>query len=141
MKTLQYIAASVCLLGALTTSAALANDNETRRASASTNWVAPASKSFTVRSKQDNRGDLLVWVNNTVKQSMTLRLVDQRGNEMTWVHLGNRPQVHAVRLDLSEVPDGDYRLEIMSGKEKIVKNVAINTPETPSRQAAIAVVQ
>lgn len=141
MKTSLKIAATGLLLAIIAVTAAFANDNETNRPGASTSWVAPASKTFTVRSMQDNRGDLLVWVNNTVKQAMTLRLTDLRGNEMTWMALGNRPQAHAIRLDLSEVPDGTYRLEVMSGTEKIVKNVAINTPAAPSRQAEIAVVQ
>lgn len=140
MKTIK-IAATLFVLSLIAATAALANDNETNRPNTSTNWVTPASNTFTVRSMQDSRGDLCVWVNNTTRQAMTLRLVDLRGNEMAWLALGKKPQLHAVRFDLSEVPDGKYRLEVMSQTEKIVKSVAINTPETPSRRTDIAVIK
>lgn len=141
MKTSLKLAATGFLLSIIAVTAAFATDNEPRRTSTSTNWVAPASNSFTVRSMRDNQGDLRVWVRNTVKQTMTLRLVDHKGNEMAWMGLGKQPKAHAVRFDLSEVPDGAYRLEVMSPTEKIVKNVVISTPTTPSRQTEIAVVQ
>jgi hypothetical protein len=142
MNTFKHIAA-LCLLGLLfTTTLTFANDNDNApkaNTASATGWVPSTSKSFMVRTMQGKNGDLLVWVYNGVKQPVTARILDMKGNELAYNPLGSRPKTYGMRFDMSEMGDGNYRLEVRAGEERVVKSVRVFTPESPGRQAAITV--
>ena len=66
------------------------------------------------------------------KVFITLR----RGNEELFSQI-IRTDEYVNMYNLSEIEDGDYVLEINSGKEKIQKNISISTVTEINRQAAI----
>ncbi|MBO0933812.1 DUF3244 domain-containing protein [Fibrella aquatilis] len=140
MKTLQIFAASLCLLGLFATAIpALGNDNE-KKTTTRTGWIPSACKSFIVKTMYSQEDNLTVWVSNNKPQRLSIRIVDQEGKEVVNHPLYSKPQSHAIRFSLHDLPNGDYRVEVIGSQEKVTKLVSLTTPELPTRQGTVAIV-
>ncbi|MCF0059633.1 hypothetical protein [Dyadobacter sp. CY356] len=58
-----------------------------------------------------------------------IRLVDSKGKILHQEFVGRGIEKIGQKFDFSEIGDGDYKIEIVSGEEKITKNVSLATTE------------
>lgn len=58
-----------------------------------------------------------------------IRLVDSNGKILHQEYVGKGIEKIGQKFDFSEISDGDYKIEIVSGEEKITKNVSLATTE------------
>ncbi|GLU54883.1 hypothetical protein Dfri01_43440 [Dyadobacter frigoris] len=58
-----------------------------------------------------------------------IRLLDSNGKILHQEYVGKGIEKIGQKFDFSEISDGNYKIEIVSGEEKIVKNVSLATTE------------
>ncbi|MCY7357724.1 MAG: hypothetical protein LH609_09665 [Rudanella sp.] len=143
MKSLSNSLLCVSLLSLLATAPLLATDTNPDRKLSSSGWVTAMDASFNTRIYQDEKGDLIVQVNNRSVGVLTIQMQTTRGEEVAYVPADRRPAQLSIRLDVSELTDGDYRLIVATDTEKIVTIVSLTTPASTSivRKATVAVVR
>ena len=68
-----------------------------------------------------------------------IRMKSADGKVLFSQHLGKKEKSARVRLDMSDLQDGNYQVEITNGVETTVHNVTLSTPQpsAPSRLVAI----
>jgi hypothetical protein len=71
-----------------------------------------------------------VVVDKQMPQSMTIRVVDQRGTTLEEQTIGRRQGTFQYRFDLSELADGNYSVEVISGTDKSSYPITLTTPTT-----------
>lgn len=146
MKTLPCSLFSAgLLLNLLVTAPLLATDTlpNPERKWTSSGWVSSPDASFNARTYQADNGDMVVQVTNRSLRQLTIQMQTLRGEEVAHVPVAKSKEQLAVRLDVSELTDGDYRIIISTDNERIVKLVSLTTP-TPVpalRRTAAAVVK
>lgn len=144
MKTFLDLFLSAGLLSLLTTAPLLATDTlpNPDRIISSSGWVSAPDASFNARTYQTTTGDLVVQVNNGSLRGLTIQMQTLRGEEVAWVPVPKRQSAFRARLDVSELPDGDYRVIVATDNERIVKIVSLKTaaPTQTLRRATVAVV-
>ena len=75
-------------------------------------------------------------ISNAAQQELTVNVVDRNYGIIDSRMVSSA--TYYVRFDFSNVADGDYYIEINSGKEKIKKEIRISTIVKETRTAAIA---
>ena len=134
MKTLIKSLALAFSLAVVTSAASFANTTEAN----------PIGRKSTVASYKTGiyttaAGKLTIGLDKETGGSVDIRLKGIDGNVLYTKHLRKNEKTCRVRLNLSELEDGIYQLEITNGVETTTQNVTISTnqPSTPSRLIAI----
>lgn len=131
MKTLIKSLALALSLGFVTTAATFAETNPTDR---------PASvATYKTGVYSTAAGTLRVAVDKEVGGSVDIRLKSANGKSVYRHHLSKNEQNCRLRLNLSNLEDGVYQLEITNGTDITTQNVTLSTthPTTPSRLVSI----
>ncbi|QHV94389.1 MULTISPECIES: T9SS type A sorting domain-containing protein [Spirosoma] len=84
-------------------------------------------------------GKLSIALDKETGGTVDVRLKNSDGSVVYSKHLGKNESKYRTRLNLSELPDGVYQVEITNGVETTTQNVTLATqqPTTPSRVVAI----
>ena len=127
MKTLIKTLALALSLGVVTSVATFANTNP------GGNPAMVASYKSGIYTTVD--GKLNVSINKQTGGAVDVRLKTTDGKVLYSQHLGKHDSTYRTRLNMSELPDGNYQVEITNGVETTTQTVTISTPqpETPSR--------
>jgi hypothetical protein len=132
MKTLVKSFALALSLGFITSVASFAETNPGGRPAASA-----ASYKTGIYTSVD--GKLNIGLDKQTGGAVEIRLKSADGSVLYTQHVGKNESKYRTRLNLSELPDGVYKVEITNGAETTTHNVTLSTqrPETASRQVAI----
>lgn len=68
-----------------------------------------------------------VAVEKTNESSLVIRFLDARGNELSTQRVAKNEMKKQVRFDLTELPDGAYKVEVTDGTDTEVKEISITT--------------
>ncbi|AKD56783.1 T9SS type A sorting domain-containing protein [Spirosoma radiotolerans] len=134
MKTLIKSLALALSLGFLTSAASLA-------ASTGTNPIGRPSgvASYKTGVYSTKTGRLHISLDKATGGRVDIRLIDADGKALYTQHLGKNEKGCRVRLNLSDLEDGAYTLEITNGVETTTQTVTIATkqPAIPNRVVAL----
>jgi hypothetical protein len=70
-----------------------------------------------------------VLVEKEKKSRINIRLLDNTGKVLHQEFVGKGIEKIGQKFDFSQISDGQYTIEIVSGNEKIVKNISLATTE------------
>jgi len=70
-----------------------------------------------------------VLVEKEKKSRVNIRLLDNTGKVLHQEFVGKGIEKIGQKFDFSQISDGQYTIEIVSGNEKIVKNISLATTE------------
>lgn len=131
MKTLIKSLAFALTLGFATSAASFAETNPGGRPSSEGSYQ---SAIYTT-----NSGKLSIALDKQAGSAVDIRFKNTDGEVLYSKHLGKNESKYRTRLNLSDLPDGVYQVEITSGIEKTMHSVTISTqqPQTPSRVIAM----
>ncbi len=131
MKTLIKSLALALTLGFVTSVASFADANPGSRPS------AVASYQSGIYTSVD--GKLNICLDKQKGGAVDIQLKSTDGKILYSQHLGKNERKYRTRLNLDELPDGVYQVEITNGVETTKHNVTLSThqPEAPSRLVAI----
>lgn len=131
MKTIITSLLVTFSLTAITLSAALAEATPNRRAAA----VA----TYTCGMYTTAAGKLSIALDKQTGGTVVVRLVNSTGKELFVEHIGKNRKVARLLLDVSALPDGDYRVEITNGVDKTLRALTFVTqqPSVSGRLIAI----
>lgn len=131
MKTLIKSLALALSLAAVTSSATLAETN-------------PGGKIKEVATYKTGiymtqGGKLAIALDKQKGGTVSISLKSADGQLLYSQHLGKNDQTYRTRLNLSQLEDGVYQVEITNGVETTTQNVTISTqqPATPNRLVSI----
>ncbi|WP_338869639.1 T9SS type A sorting domain-containing protein [Spirosoma sp. SC4-14] len=84
-------------------------------------------------------GKLNIALDKQSGGAVDIRLKDTTGEVLYTHHIGKNDTKYRTRLNLSELPDGTYQVEITNGAETSSHMVNLSTqkPTTPSRVIAL----
>ena len=84
-------------------------------------------------------GKLHIALDKQTGGAVEIQLKNDAGNVVYNRHLGKNESKYRTRLNLSELPDGVYKVEITNGVETTTQTVTLATqfPTTPSRLVAV----
>ena len=131
MKTLIKPLLVAFSLGLVTLSASFAETNPIGRTAAVASYKTGIYTTI--------EGKLNVAVNKETGGAVDIRLKKANGTVVYEQHLGKNETAYRVRLDLDELEDGVYQLEITNGVETTTQSVTVvtNQPTTPNRIVAV----
>ena len=131
MKTLIKSLALALSLGVVTSAASFAETN-------------PGGRPTTVAAYKTGiystpNGQLNIALDKEPGGFVDVRLKGTNGQVLYTQHLGKNERVYRIRLNLSELADGVYQVEVTNGVETTTQNVTISTqqPTTPIRSISI----
>ncbi len=61
--------------------------------------------------------------------ALNVKLLDARGKVLHQEYIGKGLRKVGQKFDFSEINDGEYKIEITNGDERIVKNISLSTTE------------
>lgn len=61
--------------------------------------------------------------------ALNVKLIDGRGKVLHQEYIGKGLRKVGQKFDFSEINDGEYKIEITNGDERIVKNISLSTTE------------
>ncbi|GAB3945420.1 hypothetical protein GCM10028805_14460 [Spirosoma harenae] len=79
----------------------------------------------------DKAEKLHVNVNKQLGGDVSVHLIDPNGNQCYHYVMGSEETMIRLKMDLSELPDGNYQLRVSNGLELEVRDVKIST-RTPA---------
>ena len=84
-------------------------------------------------------GKLNIALDKETTSSVDVRLKSETGKVLFFQRITKQEKACRLRLDMSDLPDGVYQVEITNGIETTIHNVTISTkqPSVPSRLVAI----
>ncbi|MFC5409258.1 T9SS type A sorting domain-containing protein [Larkinella bovis] len=84
-------------------------------------------------------GKLQIAVNKEVGGWVTVRLTNATGKTFFVQEITKKRSTARMRLDVSNLPDGVYQVEVSNGQETTTQTLTLNTqqPSTPARFMAI----
>ncbi|UFH54318.1 T9SS type A sorting domain-containing protein [Spirosoma sp. KNUC1025] len=84
-------------------------------------------------------GQLNIALDKEVGGAVDVRLKSADGQVLYSKHLGKKDQTYRTRLNLSDLEDGVYQLEITNGVETTTQNITLSTtkPSVPNRVIAV----
>ena len=84
-------------------------------------------------------GKLQIALDKETGGPVDIRLVNTDGSVLYSQHLGKNDQTFRARLNLNDLPDGNYKLEITNGVDKTQHTVTVATklPAAPERAIAL----
>lgn len=131
MKTLVKSLALALSLGIITSAASFADTNPIGRP------VSVATYKTGIYSTL--AGTLRVAVDKEMGGAVDIRLKDSEGKSLYTQHLGKNEGSCRLLLNLNNLEDGVYQLEITNGVETTTQRVTLSTkhPATPSRIVSV----
>lgn len=124
MKTLIKSLAFALTLGFVTSAATISHANPITRPANVANYKTGVYSSVD--------GKLNIALDKTVGGSVNIALKDANGNTLYVERLGKKATTARVRLNLDELKDGTYQVEITNGVETTTHNVVLSTPQSSS---------
>ncbi|QIP12569.1 T9SS type A sorting domain-containing protein [Spirosoma aureum] len=84
-------------------------------------------------------GKLNIALDKETGGTVDIRLKNAQGAVLYSQHLNKNESQYRTRLNLSDLPDGVYQVEITNGVETTTHNITLSTqqPSTPSRVVAL----
>ncbi len=84
-------------------------------------------------------GRLVLSLEKQAGNVVSVRLVNTKGATLFTQNVAKRQTSAQLRLDVSQLPDGDYSVEVSNGEKVTTHQVTIATPAvaTPTRQIAL----
>lgn len=81
------------------------------------------------------QGKLQIALNKETGGAVVVQLKDKEGTVLFSQYVGKSETTSRLRLNLSELPDGAYQVEITNGVDTITHNVKLSTqqPNVPAR--------
>jgi hypothetical protein len=118
-------------LSLVTLSATLADSNPGNR-------IATAA-TFKTGIYSTAEGKLQIALEKETGGAVDIKLKNADGKVYFTQRLGKKEKAVRLRLNLSELPDGEYKLEVSNGVDVTTHNVLLSTkqPSIPSRLVAI----
>ncbi len=134
MKTLIRSLALALSLGIVTSAASFAAVPET-------NPIGRPSKvaSYKTGIYSTVTGKLHISLDKTVGGRVDIRLTDTDGRVLYVQHLGKNEQGCRIRLNLSDLEDGTYNLEITNGIETTTQTITLSTQQPTVTNRAVAI--
>ena len=131
MKTLIKSLALALSLGIVTSATSFAEANPGGRPATA---VSYQSSVYTTVA-----GKLTIALDKQTGGAVDVRLKNAGGEVVYSQHIGKNESKYRSRLDLSELPDGVYQVEITNGVETTTHNITLSTqqPEAPARVIAL----
>lgn len=131
MKTLIKSLALALSLGMVTTAATVAETNPIGRPAAVATYKTGIYSTMT--------GTLSVAIDKEIGGSVDIRLKNAGGKALYSQHLGKSERTCRLRLNLNDLEDGVYTLEITNGVETTKQAVTLSTknPAMSSRIVAV----
>ena len=131
MKTLIKSLALALSLGIITSAASFAEANPGGRPTAA---VAYQSGVYTTVN-----GKLNIALDKQTGGVVDIKLKNAIGEVVYSQHVGKNESKYRTRLNLSELPDGVYQVEITNGVETTTHTITLSTqqPESPARVIAL----
>jgi type IV pilus biogenesis protein CpaD/CtpE len=73
---------------------------------------------------------------NVIKaeKQVSLKVVDQLGNTLASQTIGKGASATRTRFDLSELPDGSYKVILIDGNHQEVKDIELNTQSAETQR-------
>ncbi|WP_461127304.1 hypothetical protein [Spirosoma aerophilum] len=132
MKTLVKSLALALSLGFITSVASFAETNPGGR-------PAAAAVSYQTGIYTSVDGKLNIGLDKQTGGTVEIRLKSADGSVLFTQRVGKNESKYRTRLNLDELPDGVYKVEISNGVETTTQNITLSTqrPEVSSRQVAI----
>ena len=131
MKTLIKSLALALSLAAITSSVTFAETN-------------PGGKIKTVATYKSGiymtqAGKLSIALDKEKGGTVSISMKSADGRVLYSQHLGKNDQIYRTRLNLNQLEDGVYQIEITNGVETTTQNVTISTqePATPNRLISV----
>ncbi|MEZ0487506.1 hypothetical protein [Fibrella aquatica] len=141
MKSLLNTTCVAGVFALLISTSSAASANEPTNEATRLGWVASPTASFNVRTSQSADGHLVVHISNRSQRGLTLQVETVSGADLAVIPVSRRSAQFGVKLNVSELEDGQYRLVVSSSKEKVVKLVNLESPKTVSTPSRVAVVK
>ncbi|UFH52624.1 hypothetical protein [Spirosoma sp. KNUC1025] len=131
MKTLIKSLLLVFSISLIPVSASLAESNPIGRPA--------AAASYKTGIYTTSEGKLNIALDKEATGIVDVRFKHTSGKVLFSQRLCKKEKTSRIRLDMNELPDGDYQVEITNGVETTVHAVTISTkqPSTPSRLVAV----
>ncbi|MVM38605.1 hypothetical protein GO730_15330 [Spirosoma sp. HMF3257] len=131
MKTLIKSLALALIVGIASSSVSLADSN-------------PGTRSATVAAFKTGiystpYGQLNIALDKETGGAVDVRLKGTDGKVLYTQHVGKNERSYRVRLNMTELADGVYQVEVTNGVETTIQNVTISTyqPQSPSRVISV----
>lgn len=127
MKTLIKSLALALSLAVVTSAATFAQSNP----ASNVNYAA----SYKTGIYTSKTGKLHIALDKEKGSTVDIRLANTEGRVLFSRHLGKKDQTYRTQLNLSDLEDGVYQLEITDGTDVTSQNVTISTklPSAPER--------
>lgn len=95
----------------------------------------PSAVSYQESVYKTKDGKLAIALNKEIGGAVEIRLKNANGEVLYGRHVAKSESQSRLRLDVSELPDGNYQIEITNGVDTKTHTVTLTTqrPETPSR--------
>jgi len=131
MKTIIKSLALAFSLGILTSATSFAETNPGGRP------VAVATYKTGIYTSID--GKLNIALDKETGGAVDVRLKTTSGNVVYSKHIGKKQSTYRARLNMSELPDGVYQVEVTNGVDTTTHTVTLSTqqPTAPSRLVAV----
>ncbi len=131
MKTIIKSLALVLSLGFATSAATFAETNPISRPSAVASYQSGVYTSID--------GKLNIALDKQKGGAVDVRLKNSEGKVIYTQHVGKNEDKYRTRLNLSELPDGTYQVEITNGVDTTTHTIKLSSPkpEIPSRVVAL----
>lgn len=131
MKTLIKSLVVAFTLTAVTFSASLANTNPGIRPSTVAAYKTGIYTTVT--------GKLHVSLDKETTGAVDIKLKNHDGTVLFAQRLGKKEKIARISFNLTELPDGDYQLEITNGVETTTQTVSLSTPQPSVTSRLVAV--
>ena len=82
-------------------------------------------------------GKLNIALDKQTGGSVDIRLKNADGTVLFSQHLGKNDQKYRTRLNLNELPDGQYQLEMTNGLETTHQTITLSTPKVAAPERVI----
>ncbi len=84
-------------------------------------------------------GKLNIALDKEVGGAVDVKLKSADGRVLFVQHVGKNEKAARIRLNMDDLQDGEYQVEVTNGAQTTVHNVTLSTPQpsTPSRLVAI----
>jgi flagellar hook assembly protein FlgD len=136
-RTLQTLALAASLLAVSTVAAPFANATTPGTVEPKEPVAVEAANSFSVYAKlSGNRNELRFFVQKSTAAPVWIELKNADGEVLYTSALGKRCNGKALVLNVSELPDGQYTVEVSNRDKKDVKSFVLQTP-APTRSVVV----
>ncbi|GAB3918043.1 T9SS type A sorting domain-containing protein [Larkinella terrae] len=87
----------------------------------------------------DAKGNLRIAIDKQTGGTVEVRLVNSEGKEFFVERIGKQQQKARMKLDVSELPDGNYQVAVSNGAASLINNLTISTQQPSFTGRMIAV--